>query len=155
MAREAEVENLHAPVADQKQVVRLQIPVDDLFVVGSGEPARDLHGHVERLAHGHGTGLQPGGERLAFEELGDDEHLAVVSAGVMNGEDVRVRERGDRLRLAFEARAPFGIAGEACGQDLDGDVTVEPRVVRAVDLAHPAGADGGDDLVRSEGCAGG
>ena len=33
------------------------------------------------------------------------------------------------------------------GQHLDGDRAVEPRIVRAIDLSHSAGAD---DLVRSE-----
>jgi hypothetical protein len=35
-------------------------------------------------------------------------------------------------------------------QDLDGDVAIEPRIAGAVDLAHAAGADEPDDLVRPE-----
>ena len=37
------------------------------------------------------------------------------------------------------------------GQNLDGDVAAEPRVARAIDLAHPAGAERRDDLVRARG----
>ena len=33
------------------------------------------------------------------------------------------------------------------GQDLDGDFTVEPRVARAVDLAHSARAKGAQNLI--------
>ena len=43
-----------------------------------------------------------------------------------------------------------GSLASAAGKHLDGDVAAEPRVVGAVDLAHAAGADGRDDLVRAE-----
>ena len=36
------------------------------------------------------------------------------------------------------------------GEDLDRDVAPEARVATAIDLAHAAGADGRDDLVRTE-----
>ena len=65
-----------------------------------------------------------------------------------------MRQRGDGLRLALEPRAAIGIAGEDGGQDLDGDVALEPRVARPVDLAHAARADRRDDLVRAESGAG-
>ena len=38
-------------------------------------------------------------------------------------------------------------------QDLDRDRAVEPRIARAIDFAHPAGAEGSQDLVRPEECA--
>ena len=56
-------------------------------------------------------------------------------------------ERGEDLRLALEAGEAVGIGGEGRWQELEGDVAVEPRVARAVDLAHAAGADCRDDLV--------
>ena len=46
------------------------------------------------------------------------------------------------------------VCHEHVGQDLDGDVAIEPRVPRLIDLAHAAGAEGGDDLVRAEASAG-
>ena len=58
-------------------------------------------------------------------------------------------QRGERLRLALEPGDPVRIGGERVGQDLDGDVAIEPRVTRPIDFAHPAGAKGGDDLVRT------
>ena len=42
-------------------------------------------------------------------------------------------------------------------QDLERDVAIEPRVLRAVDLAHAPGADGGENFVGPEargGCQG-
>ena len=40
--------------------------------------------------------------------------------------------------LALEAFAALGSAAKARGQDLDGDVPFEPRIVGEVDLSHPA-----------------
>jgi hypothetical protein len=61
--------------------------------------------------------------------------------------DVRMIQGGQRLRLSFEARDPVGIFGERVGQYLDGYRAAERRVGRAIDLAHPAFADGRGDFV--------
>ena len=61
-----------------------------------------------------------------------------------------MRERGDGLGLALESGERFGVAGELVGQDLDRDVALQPRVARPVDLAHPARAERGEDLVGAE-----
>ena len=47
-------------------------------------------------------------------------------------------ERGDRLRLALEPRAPLGLGRERRRQDFDRDVTLKTGVVTAIGLAHPA-----------------
>ena len=64
--------------------------------------------------------------------------------------DVRMIQRGQRLRFALEAREPLGIGDEQLGQDLDRDVAIELRVARAIHLAHAAGAERGEDLVGAE-----
>ena len=43
-----------------------------------------------------------------------------------------------------------GSAASDSGQDLDRDDAIEPRVAGLVDLAHAAGAEGGEDFVRAE-----
>ena len=58
-------------------------------------------------------------------------------------------ERRQHLRLALEARQPFGIAGKGVRQHLNGDVPVEGRVPRSVDITHAAFADLGGDPVDS------
>ena len=59
-------------------------------------------------------------------------------------------DRGDGFCLALESRAPVGIDRKTLGKNLDRDVTVEPRIAGAVDLAHAAGPNGGLDFVRAE-----
>ena len=42
LARQAEVEDLDLAVAGQEQVVRLEVAMDDAFVVGGGQALGDL-----------------------------------------------------------------------------------------------------------------
>jgi hypothetical protein len=56
-------------------------------------------------------------------------------------------QRGQRLRLSLEAHQAIGIGREQLGQDLDGDIAVEVRIARAIDLAHAARAEGGDEFM--------
>src|SRR5437667_11834414 len=63
-------------------------------------------------------------------------------------------ERRERLRFTREPGQAIGIAGERLGQDFHGDVAIERRIARAIDLAHTAGADRGEDFVRTEARAG-
>jgi hypothetical protein len=43
-------------------------------------------------------------------------------------------ERGEGLRFTLESGETFGIGCEKVWQDLDGDVSIEPRIARAIDL---------------------
>ena len=68
----------------------------------------------------------------------------------VNRADVGMVERRQQARFAREARPALGIGGEVRRQDLDRDVTPELGVACAIDLAHAAGAERGDDRVRAE-----
>jgi hypothetical protein len=59
-------------------------------------------------------------------------------------------ERGERLCLACKARQAIRISRERCRQDLDRGVAIQPRVARAIDLAHAAGANRRQDFVRAD-----
>ena len=90
-------------------------------------------------------------ERLALEQLHHEERAVR-----------RARRRRKTVQMCgwftdAIARASRWKRSSACGsprhgrgQHLDGDVAIEPRVVRAIDLAHAAGADGRDDFIRPE-----
>jgi hypothetical protein len=66
---------------------------------------------------------------------------------------VRMIERREDLRLAMKAREPIRIARERGRQNLQRDVAIQLRIARPIHLAHTAGADGGDDFIRSESSA--
>ena len=44
----------------------------------------------------------------------------------------------------------IGVGGKGRREDFDRDIAAEARIAGAVDLAHAAGADGGQDLIRAE-----
>jgi len=86
----------------------------------------------------------------AVEKLEHDVGIAVVLAGIEDRDQVRVVEGAHGFRFLLEAPQPIGIGGGVRGQDLDGDLAPEPVVARAVDLPHPARAQGSQDFVRSQ-----
>ena len=92
--------------------------MDEALVVRRRQAARDLHADVDRLAHGQRAARQALAQRLAVEQFRDGVGQAVVRADVVDREDVRVRERGDGLRFALEAREPIGVAREPLGRTL-------------------------------------
>ena len=62
--------------------------------------------------------------------------------------DVRVAQAGDGLRLALEPGAAVRIGADVGREHLDRDGAIEAGVAGLVDIAHAAGPDGGEDLVR-------
>ena len=64
--------------------------------------------------------------------------------------DVLMIERGERPCFALEPGDELGIAGERRGKDFQRHVATELRVARAIDFAHPAGAENTDDGVAAD-----
>jgi len=71
-------------------------------------------------------------------------------------EDVRPRigllviELRDGAGFAIQAFAELRVDRQRVGEDLDRHRAIEPRVARAIDFPHPAGAEGGFNLVWTE-----
>ena len=93
---------------------------------------------------------QPVGERLAPEVLHHQEVNVFVMTHVKDGTDVRMAERGQHPGFALESLFQIRITRDMRGENLDGDRSVEPRVPRLVDLAHPAGTDPRHDFIGTE-----
>ena len=53
------------------------------------------------------------------------------------------------LAFAVETLTQLRITGEMFGQDFDGDGAFEPRVARAIDLAHSSGAESRQNLLQN------
>jgi hypothetical protein len=84
---------------------------------------------------------------LTLEELHHHVEVALVLDEVEDGDDVGMIELGGVAGLTLEALHEIRIRVERLGNHLDGDVTVEDRVVALVDLAHRTLADLTDDVV--------
>ena len=138
------------PLVGDLDVGRLQIAMDDAALVRG----------IERV--GNLSRRSPAPRRSACaaalaSDAGDD--LAPASAPSTSSStsawtpsmlfepvdrrDVGMIERRKHARFALEARQPIGIERNAARQDLQRDVAAELRVVRAIDLAHPADAEEG------------
>jgi hypothetical protein len=146
---EAEVEQL-GPASGDHHVPWLQVAMGEPLAMGGVQGAGDLDPVLEHLRRRQRPAREPLRERLPFEELHHEVFHAAVVADVVERADVGMGEGGRRARLALEALAPVRIRRHGRGQDFQGDIASESRVARAVDLPHPAGARGGDDLVRAE-----
>ena len=115
--------------------------MDDAGRVRGGERAGHLDAVAERLLERQPAAREPARERLAFEELHDQEVGAILLADVEERADVRVTEARDDARLTRQALPRRRILRAAWRQDLDGDSPIEPGIEGFVDLAHAAGAD--------------
>ena len=80
---------------------------------------------------------------LPVDVLHDDELARglLVEAEVEDLHDVRVHEPGGGQRLAAEARDEARVLREVLGEQLHGDVALEPRVEREPDGRHAADAE--------------
>ena len=148
--RDAEVENLQAAIASEKQVLGLQITMDDATLMRRGEPARDLHAILNRRAFRHRTVPQPLAERLALEQFRDDVRNRALAADVVDDQEVGMVECACGPRFGLEPLDALRVGGAGAGQSFDRHVPAEARVPGAIHLAHTAGADQAVDLVGAE-----
>ena len=151
---EAEVQHLHGAVFADLDVRGLQIAVDDSLIVRRFERLGDLLRNRERLRERNRALCDPLGKRRAFNQLHDQRMDPVRVFESVDVCDVRMVERRQHLRFALETRESLRVGGEEVRQNLDGDVTVQPRVACPIDFAHSAGPEGGQDFVGAEASAG-
>ena len=145
---EAEVEQLHARLR-QHDVAGLQVAVHDPLPVGLVESVGDLRAEPQRLLERQRS--------LAEAVRRASRPREAPSRGTRRRPGCR-RRRGRRCASGKAAKSSSPRARSAggspadedrcCGQHLDRDRAIEPRVLRPVDLAHPARANRRDDLVR-------
>ena len=121
--------------------------------MGRGQRPRDLRAdvdhHLERRRLP--AELQHRSQRLPLDELLHEEAVPVGGlADLVDDDDVRMVERRRGARLAQEA--VDGALGPILhAHHFDGDGTVQPRVERAENLAHPALADALVEAIVAEG----
>ncbi len=124
--------------------------MDDALFVRCFERIGDLLCDRQRFVDRNRPPGDPVGEGWTFYEL-EGQCLDVRTLfEPINRCDVLVIQRGQDLRFASKASQAIGIERERLRQDLQRDVTIQPRIPRAIDLAHPAFAELGEDLVGSD-----
>ena len=122
---------------------------DSAFMSGV-ERLRDLSRDRKRFVERDRFACDPIGERRPLDELQHQRRDPLAFLEAVDGGDIRVIERRNRLRLTLEPGDPLGVGEERLRQNLQRDIASEPRVAGAVAVAHPARASEADDLVRAE-----
>ena len=151
---DAEVEHLGDLVvvvggANEEDVLRLEVPVDDPRVVRALQGAAHVADDPRRLAQrDRPQSLDSLVERLAQQELHDHVRSPVVGDAVVEDLDgVLALDRRRRARFGHEPCASF-FALDVLGVDeLDGDTRPEAGVPPLPHRAHAAAADQAKDLV--------
>ena len=100
------------------------------------------------------TSRDPISQRRPIHEFHHEGMSAVRIFKAKDVRNIRVIECGEDFRFAVETGETVGIARHDIWQDFHGHVAFELRVPRAIDLAHTARAEGGEDLVRAKARAG-
>ena len=152
--RQAEVENLDLAGFRDRDVRRLEIPMDDARFVRGVEGIGELPRDVQRLRDRERPRGEPSGQGVALDELEHQRRLLAVLDHVIDRRDVRMVERGQRTRLALESRNGIGVGRNPRRHDLDRHVASEAHITRPVDFPHAAGSEQRDDLVAADPRAG-
>ena len=134
----------------QHDVRRLQIAMDDPFLVRRLERLGDLPRNRERLGDRQRPAREAIGKGRALDQFEDQRRHAIDFFESVDRADVRMIERGEEAGFAREAGTTLGVRCEVRRQDLDGDVAPQLAVARAIDLAHAARAERRHDRVRPE-----
>ncbi len=101
-------------------------------------------------AAGQGVGRNALGEAAAADVLHAEVRLALVRAGLVQGDDAGVLQLGGGGGLGVEAVAVVGVGESAAEDHLQGDGAVEADVAGLEDDAHAAAADLLDEFVVGE-----
>ena len=145
-AGDPEVEHLDLALTGDEDVAGLEVRVDHALLVGVGQRAcaalDDRPGILESQALR--VTLDEPIERLALEELHRHVDQRRVAIEVVDGHDVRVRERLRAARLALQRHQRLGATAELVVQELDRDIRIAvarlflAQVARLEDDPHAA-----------------
>jgi hypothetical protein len=82
--------------------------------------------------------MHVGAQRMAFDELGHYEIEGINLPDFMNGEDIRMVQRGGDVSFSPEPSQPVCVLGELCGQQLQRDAPIEAKILSEEDITHPS-----------------
>jgi hypothetical protein len=148
---EAEVGQIGLALFVEQDVGGLDVAVDEPFGVGGFERLRRLSTDRERLL---GRELALAGDQrlqvLAFDVAHRQVELALLLACLVDGQDVRVAERGGELRLPQKTLAEVLVRCQLGRDQFERHRPVEPELASPVEHADPTDAHDALDLVAGE-----
>ncbi len=151
---DAEVDHLgdrHVVVVGDQDVRRLDVPVDDAFLMGVLDRLADLDEQLQPLAGGVSARVAVFGDRRPFDQFHDEVRPpGFGAAAVQHRGDALVVHQGQGLPLGLEAGDDLpGVHARL--DDLQGDFAFDRLLLHGhVDHAHAAVADLVDQLVAAD-----
>src|ERR1700758_5529052 len=109
--------------------------------MGHVQAVGDLNADIEKLRNVNRLSADAVLQGLSFEQFHGHEGTAFDIADIVNGADVGMVESGGCAGFAAEAIDGLRIVGNALGNEFQGDVAAEARVLRFVNYAHPTAAE--------------
>jgi hypothetical protein len=111
--------------------------MDDALRVRGPQGFRDLPGYGQGLVERNRAPRETLGQVFAVDQFHNERTGGVALVHPVDMGDVRMIQRGERLRFACEPRESVGIIGEGVRKDFQGDVAIEPRIACAVTSPIP------------------
>lgn len=118
--------------------------------VGRRQRFGHLRGDLGDSARRHGAALDNFAQYLAFHQFADNVGQPFLVAGVEDRDDAGMVECAGGAGFELEALPPPGVRGDLGRQDFQRHRSAEARIARPVNLAHPAGAEKGEDFIMGD-----
>src|SRR5262249_54543175 len=80
---ETKIEDFHSAIGCHEQIFRLEVAMDNSFIVCSRESCGNLNRELNCFALGNSTSLNVFAERLTFQQFGDNEMYAVLGSNIV------------------------------------------------------------------------
>ena len=113
----------------------------------------NLNRQIEQRFRIHRAAVDAVFQRLPFQELHDDEGLAVFLVNLVDGADVGMVQRRRGARFPLKAIQGLAILGKFFGQKLKRDEAAKFEILGPVNDTHAAAAQLLDDAVMRDGLA--
>src|SRR5262245_57545912 len=110
----------------------------------------DLSGNSKGVVKGQWSACNLIGECFSADQLHDEEVSTIRLLEAVDCSDVRMTNRSQQARFAFESCDAVGVSHECFMENFYGDRPAELRVSGLIDLPHAAGAQMRRDFVVSE-----
>ena len=122
--------------------------MDQAVVVNDLKGGERLDRKRDGLPDRHRPAQNPIGKRLAVEQLHRDEERIAFLADLEDLTDVRMVDCRRGSRLVDKPPPRLAILGRR--DELQCNLAIQTDVARAIDLAHPSGAEEREDFIRRE-----
>ena len=138
-ARDAKVHDLDVAVGQHHDVLRLNVAVDDLVLVGDRKRGADLRADLRDLLWIEGAVALDAALKVGTAQVLHDDVVGIaILAPIVDAHDIGGGETCCCLGLLLKAGGEGGVAGILRQHDLDGNRAVEDLILRTEDGRHAA-----------------